>query len=205
MIHILRSQKETIHFNFGKNKQKVNMKFKLIAAMFFVLGFIPMSEAQVMTVCTPEQIAATNYRKQASAIVVRDTASQQLQTYYAQLATYYQQLDKDNQQKSKDIQQAAKDQQQIGKDAQQWECDKVLHAREAALNVEGENYDEVKAFIDCLIPILDQCGSNEKVLSLKVEVKRIHTNRSGQADGTNPGGQTHNINGFDNPGFLRNR
>ena len=149
--------------------------------------------AQVNTPClTMEQTNAQNAQYKANCIVVRDTASQQMQCYWQQLATYWQQLHKDNQQKAKDLQQIAKDKQQMEKDKQQIETDLVLAERAEALNL-GGTYDELLAFIEVIFPYLGTCDEN-----LKKELTRIHTNRSGGGDGSNPGGGG-NINGFDNP------
>lgn len=176
-------------------KHKGNMKTKLMLVLMMV--FTLSAYAQVNVPClTMEQTNAQNAQYKANAIVVRDTASQQLQCHYQQLATYWQQLHKDNQQKAKDIQQIAKDKQQIAKDIQQIEADYILAERAAALNL-GGTYDELLAFIEIIFPYLGSCDE-----SLKKELTRIHTNRSGQNDGTNPGGQTGNINGFDNPGYI---
>lgn len=170
------------------------MKLKLIAMLVLVSGVS--SYAQIMTVCSPEQLKAAENRRLAAQITVINTATQQQQCYYQQLATYYQQLDKDNQQKAKDLQQIAKDKQQMDTDARQLATDRVLAERAACLNTVGSGYDEVVAFIECLMPYVpDNCPA-------KAEMKIIHYNRSGQADGTNPGGQTHNIRGFDNPGYV---
>lgn len=146
-----------------------------------------------------QQQAAYN-QSLANKIVVINTSTQQLQTYYQQLATYYQQLDKTNQQLAKDQQQRQKDIQQAQKDEQQIAADNVLAERLAALQLPTQKYDELVAFIEVLMPLLGQCSTE-----VKLELVRIHTNRSGQADGTNPGGQTHNINGFDNPGWIISR
>lgn len=173
------------------------MKMTLIAAIMFISGVV---NAQVMTPClTMEQTQAQYNQSKANATVVRDTASQQLQCYYQQLATYWQQRDTENQQAQKDIQQKNKDIQQKEKDEQQKACDKALTCREVELqNLCSPGYDEVKAFIEALLPLLGNCDT-----SIKEELKRIHTNRSGHMDGTNPGGQTHNIRGFDNPHKVR--
>lgn len=128
------------------------MKKYLVVSMILSM-FVLSSQAQVMTVCTPEQIAATNNQKLAAAVVVTNTATQQLQTYYQQLATYYQQLDKDNQQKAKDAQQIAKDIQQIDKD-------KELVAREAAVCVKEAECSKPPVVI---IPWIDDgCGGHYK-------------------------------------------
>lgn len=160
------------------------------------------ADAQVMVPClTMEQTNAKHNQDKANATVVRDTASQQLQCYYQQLATYWQQKHKDNQQIAKDIQQAEKDKQQLAKDAQQVEADRILAERAACLNPcnVGTGYDEVLAFIEVILPYIPE------TCMIKPDLKRIKTNRSGQADGTNPGGQTHNIRGFDNPGYVIGR
>jgi hypothetical protein len=153
-------------------------------------------KAQIVTVCTPEHLAQVRNEQLAASIKVVSVATQQQQTYYQQLATYWQQIDKDNQQKAKDAQQLAKDQQQAAKDAQQIAYDKVLAERTAALNTCGTRYDELLTFIEAIYPYVPDTSP------IKVELYKIHTNRSGQADGTNPGGQTHNINGFDNPAWT---
>lgn len=170
---------------------------KALLAMTVLAFVVSVSSAQVMTPClTMEQTNAKHNQDKANAIVVRDTASQQLQCYYQQLATYWQQKHKDNQQIAKDIQQLAKDKQQLEKDAQQVAADKVLAERAACLNTTGYAYDELVAFIEVILPYIPDTNP------VKADLKKIHTNRSGHADGTNPGGQTQNIRGFDNPGFV---
>lgn len=172
------------------------MKLKLIAMLVLVFTVSSYGQTQIMTVCTPEQLKAVENRRLAASVSVVNTQTQQLQCYYQQLATYWQQVDKDNQQKAKDLQQIAKDKQQLETDARQVATDKVLAERAACLNTQGSGYDEVVAFIECLLPYIpDNC-------SAKAEMKIIHYNRSGHADGTNPGGQTRNIRGFDNPGYV---
>lgn len=106
------------------------MKKYLVLSMILSM-FVLSSQAQVMTVCTPEQLQAQANQKLAASVQVTNTATQQLQTYYQQLATYYQQLDKTNQQIAKDAQQVAKDAQQIAKD-------KELTAREAAVKIKED-------------------------------------------------------------------
>lgn len=176
------------------------MKTNIMLVMFVsVVVFSVGAEAQVMTPClTMEQTNAKHNQDKANAIAVRDTSSQQLQCYYQQLATYWQQRHKDNQQIAKDIQQAAKDKQQKDKDAQQVATDAVLAERAACLNTHTTNtgYDEVVAFIEVILPYIPE------TCEIKTDLKKIHTNRSGHADGTNPGGQTQNIRGFDNPGYT---
>lgn len=177
-------------------------KYTLTLSIMMVL-FAQVVSAQVFGVNCPtleEQQAAYN-RKLAAGIVVINTSTQQLQCHYSQLATYYQQLHKDNQQKAKDIQQIAKDAQQVAKDKQQMEKDAqlyewegILSEKATALNVSTEKFDELKVFLEVIIPRLGDCTPE-----LKKELTRIHTNRSGHMDGTNPGGQDQNINGFDNP------
>lgn len=172
----------------------------LVLSLVAVLIIAGNVSAQVFgTNCpTLEQQQAAYNRSKAAQIVVRDTASQQLQCYYQQLATYYQQLDKDNQQKAKDLQQIAKDKQQVAKDLQQIETDRLLCEKLQIINDPTQCFDELDEFLCTIIPLIpDSCKE------VKDEFKRIHTNRSGQADGTNPGGQTHNINGFDNPAYIR--
>lgn len=172
------------------------MKNLMIAVLvsLFALG----ANAQVNVPClTMEQAQAKYNQDMAAKIVVINTQTQQLQTYYQQLATYWQQKDKDNQQKAKDIQQAAKDAQQKAKDAQQLETDRTLAERAACLNTAGSGYDETLRFIEVILPYVGDCSP-----VLKEDLKKIHTNRSGQADGTNPGGQTQNIRGFDNPAYT---
>lgn len=160
-------------------------KILLTLALSLTLTLAGSVSAQAVAACqTMEQAQAAYNKSKATGIVVRDTYTQQLQTHYWQLGTYYQQLDKDNQQKAKDIQQINKDIQQIAKDKQ-------LIEWEAALGV----CDELDRFLEVLIPFMDSHSSQH----VKQELIRIHTNRSGHMDGTNPGGQTHNINGFDNP------
>lgn len=165
-----------------------------------ILVFTLVGNAQVMTTClTMEQSQAQYNQQKANSIQVVNTATQQQQTYYQQLATYWQQRDKDNQQKAKDLQQIAKDQQQKDTDARQVAADRVLAERTACLNAaagSGYGYDEVVAFIEAISPYAD-CSP-----LLKAELKRIKTNRSGHVDGTNPGGQTSNIRGFDNPSWV---
>ncbi len=156
--------------------------------------------ADVVSPClTMEQSQAKYNQDMANKIAVVNTSTQQTQCYYQQLATYWQQRDKDNQQKAKDLQQIAKDKQQMDKDAQQMAYDKVLAERAANLNsvTPGTGYDEVLVFIEAITPYVGTCSP-----TLMNELKIIHTNRSGQADGTNPGGQTHNIRGFDNPSYT---
>lgn len=138
---------------------------------------------------TLEQQQAAYNRSKAASITVVNTQTQQLQCYYQQLATYYQQLDKDNQQKAKDAQQIAKDIQQIN-------TDKQLAERTKCLNTCGTKYDELTAFINVILPKLGECN-----LVLKEDLKKIHTNRSGGGDLTNPGSHG-NILGFSNPGFI---
>lgn len=55
--------------------------------------------------------------------------------------------------------------------------------------------DELDRFLEVLIPFMEAYPCEH----IKQELIRVKTNRSGHMDGTNPGGQTHNINGFDNP------
>lgn len=72
----------------------------------------------------------------------------------------------------------------------------------------GEYYDaKTKARCSTQPPVVTPPSTNI-VKSVPLPVPPIpappkddkeHTNHSGQADGTNPGGQTHNQNGFDNP------
>lgn len=169
------------------------MKMTLIAAIMFIGGLV---QGQVMVPClTMEQTNAQYNQQKANSIVVVNTSSQQLQCYYQQLATYWNQVHKDNQQKAKDIQQIAKDAQQVAKDLQQIQTDRILAEKLKALNECGCDYDEVVKLIEVIIPLLPECP-------VKEELKKVHTNRSGHADGTNPGGQTSNLNGFLNPGFL---
>lgn len=201
------------------------MKKYLVLSMILSM-FVLSSQAQVMTVCTPEQLAATNNQKLAASIVVTNTATQQLQTYYQQLATYYQQLDKTNQQLAKDAQQIAKDIQQVAKDQE-------LTAREAAVKIKedactptpdinpwkpdgmggwfkdqcGEHWtcntagaifiDEIP--LDECLKMKGECAylSEETYLWRKKDYKE-HINHSGGADGTNPGGGG-NDNGYFNP------
>lgn len=153
------------------------------------LALVTSVNAQVFgTDCpTIEQQQEAYNKKKAQAIAVKDTYTQQLQCHYWQLGVYFQQLDKTNQQKAKDEQQAQKDIQQAQKDAQQV-------ARDAQLNAWVID-DELTRFLDVVIPLMENMSCHD----IKEEFLRIHTNRSGHADGTNPGGQTHNINGFDNP------
>lgn len=173
------------------------MKTRLMLVLMTV--FAVAVHAQVNTPClTMEQTNAQNAQLKANAIVVRCTYTQQLQCHYQQLATYWQQIHKDNQQKAKDLQQIAKDKQQMEKDKQQIETDLVLSEKIYALNNANTGYDELLTFIEVILPYVGDCSE-----FLKKELKAIHTNRSGHADGTNPGGQTHNINGFDNPGYLK--
>jgi hypothetical protein len=148
-----------------------------------------------------EQTNAQYNQNLANKVVVVNTATQQQQCYYQQLATYWQQKDKDNQQKAKDLQQLAKDQQQKDKDAQQIAYDKVLAERAACLNTVNSGYDEVVAFIEVILPQIPDTCADPKVKTLKEDLKKVHTNRSGGGDGTNPGGHG-NINGFDNPGYV---
>lgn len=208
---------------------------KYIIASLFMLGVVSVN-AQVMTPClTMEQSQAQYNQQKANAIVVNNTASQQLQCYYQQLATYYQQKDKDNQQIAKDIQQIAKDKQQIDQDA-------ALKAREATCVAREKTCAEKEA--QCAVTpvdpnpwISDGCGGYKRTqngelwtcnslkqmfvdgiplndwlrmrgecgyafdcdfLNYKKEYKAGHANRSGGADGTNPGGGG-NLNGYLNP------
>lgn len=165
--------------------------------MVLVFAISSYADVQIMTVCTPEQLKAVENRRLAASVSVVNTQTQQLQCYYQQLATYWQQIDKDNQQKAKDLQQIAKDKQQIETEARQIATDKVLAERAACLNTVGSGYDEVLALIEVILPYVGDCS-----ITLRNELKAIHYNRSGHMDGTNPGGQTHNIRGFDNPGFV---
>ena len=141
---------------------------------------------------TLEQQQAAYNQNLANGIKVIDTRTQQLQCYYQQLARYYQQLDKDNQQKAKDIQQIAKDKQQIEKEAQliAWEND--LLARDAVLKACQAECANLKLLIEQLKLMLEGDDSEcaEKV--------KEHINRSGGADGTNPGGGG-NDSGYLNP------
>lgn len=174
------------------------MKAKLLMIVGIVLLFGVSLEAQVMTAClTMEESQAQYNRNKANSIVVTSTATQQLQCYHQQLATYWQQKHKDNQQIAKDLQQLAKDKQQMEKDAQQIATDKVLAERAACLATQNTGYDEVVSFIEVILPYVGDCS-----VQLRNELKAIHYNRSGHADGTNPGGQTHNIRGFDNPAWV---
>lgn len=161
------------------------------------------SEAQVMTAClTMEQTQAKYNQDKANAIVVVNTSTQQMQCYHQQLATYWQQKHKENQQIAKDIQQVAKDKQQLEKDAQQVATDRVLAERAACLNTIGSTYDEVVCLIEVILPQIPDTCTDPKVKTLKEDLKKVHTNRSGHADGTNPGGQTQNLNGFLNPHYV---
>lgn len=174
------------------------MKKTVLMIVMFVLVLAGSLQAQVFgTTCsTLEQQQAAYNRTKASQIVVRDTASQQLQCYYQQLATYYQQLDKDNQQKAKDAQQIAKDAQQVGKDLQQIQTDKILCEKLKLLDDPLDNYDELDTFIQIILPMIGNCSP-----VLKDECQKIHNNRSGGGDGTNPGAHG-NLQGFDNPGYI---
>lgn len=172
-------------------------QLKLVILMTVLFAGVSFGQVFGTNCPTMEEQQAAYNRKLAAGIVVVNTSSQQLQCHYNQLATYWQQLHKDNQQRAKDAQQIAKDIQQAAKDKQQIETDAVLAEKIEALNASGTSYDELLAFIEVLLPKLGTCDAD-----LKLELNRIHTNRSGHADGTSPGGQTHNINGFDNPGFL---
>lgn len=176
------------------------MKLEATKAIVLVmLSFALTTSGQVCTPClTMEQTNAQYNQNLANKVVVVNTATQQQQCYYQQLATYWQQKDKDNQQKAKDIQQLAKDQQQKDKDAQQIAMDKTLAEKAACLCTPNSGYDEVLRFIEVIMPYVPDTSP------LKPELKTIHTNRSGQADFTNPGGQTHNLLGFDNPSYTIN-
>lgn len=152
---------------------------------------------------TIEQQQAAYNQSKASAIVVRDTASQQLQCYYQQLATYYQQLHKTNQQVAKDAQQIAKDQQQIGKDAQQVAADAAqkakeleLAAREAKLKDCEEECNLMYVFCYELKLIIEKPDCQDKQVSDHV---KLHINHSGLHDNTNPGTATPDNGGILNP------
>lgn len=180
--------------NLVKTNKGNKMKYALVLLMIVSQSVF----GQVMNGanCPTMEMQQANYnQKMASGIVVVNTASQQLQCYYQQLATYWQQLDKTNQQLAKDRQQVEKDKQQVSKDLQQIQTDRILAEKMKALNECGCDYDEVVKFIEVIVPLLPEC-------SIKEEIKKVHTNRSGHADGTSPGGQTQNLNGFLNPGFL---
>lgn len=174
------------------------MKTTLLTLVLFIMLSLR-ADAQVFgTNCpTMEQQQAAYNQKIASSITVTNTYSQQLQTYYQQLATYWQQKHKDNQQIAKDAQQKAKDAQQLAKDAQQAATDQALADRLAAMQVPAGEYDEVLSFIEAIFPLLGSCD-----VELKKELVRIHTNRSGGGDATNPGGGG-NLSGFDNPHMVR--
>lgn len=203
------------------------MKKYLVLSMILSM-FVLSSQAQVMTVCTPEQLQATANQKLAASVQVTNTATQQLQTYYQQLATYYQQLDKDNQQKAKDAQQIAKDIQQIGKDQELASREAAVAAKEAACaqpspeinpwkddghggwykdqcgerwtcNTAGAMFIDDIPLEECL-KIKGECAyvSEENYMAYKKEYKDKHLNHSGGADGTNPGGGG-NYNGYLNP------
>lgn len=175
---------------------KIKLTFTFVFAL--ILAMAGGAQGQVMVPClTMEQTQAQFNQQKANSIAVRDTASQQLQCHYAQLSCYWNQREKDNQQKLKDSQQISKDIQQKLKDEQQKMTDLALAERLAALQIPNEKYDELVAFIAAIMPLLGNCSTD-----VKNELARIHNNRSGHADGTNPGGQTHNIRGFDNPGFV---
>lgn len=173
---------------------------QLKLVMLMMVMFAGVSFGQVFGTNCPtleEQQAAYN-RKLAAGIVVVNTSSQQLQCHYNQLATYWQQRDTANQQAAKDLQQKNKDLQQIQKDEQQKATDKALTLRMVELeNIDSEGYDEVKLFIEAVLPLLGSCDAQ-----LKEELNRIHTNRSGGGDLTNPGGGG-NLRGFDNPHKVR--
>lgn len=171
---------------------------QLKLVMLMMVMFAGVSFGQVFGTNCPtleEQQAAYN-RKLAAGIVVVNTSSQQLQCHYNQLATYWQQLHTSNQQKAKDEQQKNKDIQQVQKDQQQLASDKALAIREAELLDPSYGYDELNLFIEAILPLLGSCDEN-----LKTELNRIHTNRSGGGDLTNPGGGG-NLNGFDNPHMV---
>lgn len=176
-----------------QNKQRKirENKMKKLLSMLSVLALSMSVYGQGFgTDCpTLEQQQAAYNRSKAASITVVNTSTQQLQCYYQQLATYWQQLDKSNQQ-------LAKDKQQIEKDIQQIATDKQLAEKIRCLNTCGTKYDELTAFINVILPKLGECN-----LVLKEDLKKIHTNRSGGGDGTNPGGGG-NIRGFDNPGYL---
>lgn len=160
------------------------MKTTMISLVLLITLTISSYGQVFVTNCpTIEQQQAAYNRSKANAIVVTNTYTQQLQTYYAQLATYYQQLDKDNQQKAKDAQQIDKDIQQLAKDQQQ-----------AAFSYSLPVCDELDQFLVVVTPLLGTVPCE----SIREEFIRIHANRSGGGDGTNPGGHG-NINGFDNP------
>lgn len=186
--------------NFSKHKPKGNMKkYTLTLSALMVFLFAQTVFGQVFGTNCPtleEQQAAYN-RSLASKVIVTNTASQQLQCHYNQLATYFQQLHTSKQQAAKDLQQKNKDIQQASKDTQQLETDAILAEKIASLNIANSHYDELVAFIEVLIPLLGSCDP-----ALKADLTRVHTNRSGHADGTSPGGQTSNLNGFLNPGYL---
>lgn len=175
------------------------MKQKIMLIVLMVFGLMQSGYSQVLTAClTMEQSQAKYNQDKANAIVVRDTASQQLQCHHQQLATYWNQVHKDNQQKAKDAQQIAKDIQQFQKDEQQKASDKGLTLRLVELqNLSSPGYDEVKLFIEAVLPLLGSCDE-----LLKLDLKRVHTNRSGGGDLTNPGGGG-NLRGFDNPHMVR--
>ena len=149
------------------------------------------------------QYNASLNQTKANGIVVRDTASQQLQCYYQQLATYYQQLYKTLQQDAKTVQQLAKDKQQLDKDAQQVAADAAqkakaleLAAREAKLADCEEECHDMYTFCYELKLIIEKTGCTEHEVSEHV---KLHINHSGQADGTNPGSTTQNNGGILNP------
>lgn len=174
---------------------------KTLLSLVLLFGLAVNASAQGIAAClTMEQQQAAYNRSLAAKIIVTSTYTQQLQCHYNQLATYWQQTHTFNQQKAKDEQQRSKDLQQAQKDAQQIAADSALAARLAALEDPTQQYDELLAFIEVLMPMLGDCSTD-----VKNELARIHHNRSGHMDGTNPGGQTHNINGFDNPGFIHSR
>lgn len=172
----------------------------LVTSLVIVIGLCINASAQVFgTNCpTLEQQQAAYNRSKANAIVVRDTASQQLQCYYAQLATYYQQLDKDNQQKAKDAQQVAKDAQQVAKDLQQIQTDKLLCDKIKALEDPTQCFDELDEFICTVIPLIpDVCKD------IRDECKRIHNARCGKQEQVDP--HQCNVKGFDNACVVRRK
>lgn len=178
-----------------KNYKKANMKIKL---SMFVMMFVMVVGVSAQSPClTMEQTQAQYNQWKANGIVAKDTYTQQLQCHYQQLAVYWNQVHKDKQQAQKTEQQLQKDIQQRQKDEQQIAADAVLAERLAALQIPTQKYDELVAFIEVLLPLL---GTH--CIDVSKELVRIHRNRSGHADGTSPGGQTHNINGFENPGYI---
>lgn len=178
-----------------KTTQRNKMKKTLTTLVMAILLTVSVN-AQVFDPNCPtiEQQQQAYNQQRANGIVVRDTASHQLQTYYQQLATYWQQRHTIIQQTAKDLQQRQKDQQQIQKEAQliAWEND--LKSREAVLAGCGTELYNLKLLIEQLKLIINEddctCEVSQRI--------RDHINRSGGGDGTNPGGGG-NDDGFDNP------